>query len=122
MFDADHTGTINSQEFQQLYVYITQWLVVFKNYDRDSSGSIEENELSQAFLQMGFRFSNEFIKFLLNRSDFKSHSKISVDQFIVVCVQIQKFTEAFKLRDTEFKGSITLGFEDFLSIALNCSP
>lgn len=46
---------------------------------------------------------------------------MSVDQFIVICVQIQRFTEAFRQRDREMKGSITIGFEDFLSVALNCS-
>lgn len=47
MFDKDKTGTINVQEFEQLYAYINQWLTVFKNYDKDQSGSIEENELVQ---------------------------------------------------------------------------
>lgn len=47
MFDADRTGTINVNEFQQLFSYINQWLAVFKNYDRDQSGHIEEVELGQ---------------------------------------------------------------------------
>lgn len=51
MFDHDKNGTININEFQQLYAYINQWLSVFRNYDRDQSGHIEEQELSQ-----GIRF------------------------------------------------------------------
>lgn len=121
MFDTDHTGTIGIHEFQLLYNYINQWLAVFKNYDRDQSGSIEESELSQAFQQMGFRFSNEFVRFLVNKCDVKTHTKMSVDQFIVACIQIQRFTEAFKAKDREMKGVITLGFEEFLSIALDCT-
>nr|CAH7758717.1 unnamed protein product [Callosobruchus chinensis] len=121
MFDKDKTGTIGINEFQMLYTYINQWLTVFRNYDRDQSGSIEEQELSMAFQQMGFRFSEDFIKFLINRADLKNHKQISVDQFITVCVQIQRFTEAFKARDTEMKGVITLGFEEFISIALSSS-
>lgn len=74
-----------------------------------------------ALQQMGFRFSPDFIKFLISRSDAQSHRMMSVDQFIVVCVQIQRFTEAFRQRDAELKGTITIGFEDFLSVALNCS-
>uniref|UniRef100_A0A6P7GX58 Peflin-like n=1 Tax=Diabrotica virgifera virgifera TaxID=50390 RepID=A0A6P7GX58_DIAVI len=121
MFDIDHSGTIGINEFQLLYNYINQWLAVFKNYDRDGSGSIDETELTQAFQQMGFRFSPEFVKFLLVKSDLKTHSRMSVDQFIVVCIQIQQFTEAFKKKDRELKGVITLGFEEFLGIALSCS-
>ncbi|KAJ8950871.1 hypothetical protein NQ318_011167 [Aromia moschata] len=121
MFDTDKTGTIDINEFQLLYGYINQWLTVFRNYDRDSSGSIEEPELGQAFQQMGFRLSPEFVKFLIARSDMKDHKQMSVDQFIVTCVQIQRFTEAFRAKDTELKGVITLAFEEFLSIAINCS-
>lgn len=47
MFDKTKKGTIDVNEFQQLYTYINQWLSVFRTYDRDQSGSIEENELGQ---------------------------------------------------------------------------
>lgn len=121
MFDTDRNGTIGLNEFQLLYNYINQWLTVFKNYDRDRSGTIEEYELAQAFHQMGFQFSPEFVKFLIVKSDFKNHRRMSVDQFIVACVQIQRYTEEFRTRDKEMRGVITLAFEDFLNIAINCS-
>lgn len=47
MFDGDRSGTINIEEFEKLYNYVTQWLGVFHTYDRDQSGHIEEGELSQ---------------------------------------------------------------------------
>lgn len=47
MFDNDHSGTVDIQEFDKLYAYINQWLGVFKTYDRDGSGQIEESELTQ---------------------------------------------------------------------------
>ncbi|KAK9718936.1 EF-hand domain pair [Popillia japonica] len=121
MFDRDKSGTIDVNEFQQLYTYINQWLNVFRTYDRDQSGHIEEAELNNALQQMGFRFSPDFVRFLIHKSDMDNHRQMSVDQFIVVCVQIQRFTEAFRQRDTDRKGVITLGFEDFLSVALSCS-
>jgi len=77
--------------------------------------------LLSAFQQMGFRFTPDFLKFLIQKSDLKNHQSISIDQFIVTCVQIQRFTEAFRDRDTERKGEITVGFEEYLAIALNCS-
>ena len=45
-----------------------------------------------ALQQMGFRFSPEFIKFLIARCDLQNHKHMSVDQFIVICIQIQRFT------------------------------
>lgn len=47
MFDKNKKGTIDVYEFQQLYSYINQWLTVFRNYDRNQSGHIEEDELAQ---------------------------------------------------------------------------
>ncbi|XP_059613269.1 peflin [Phlebotomus argentipes] len=121
MFDQDHSGTIDVQEFDKLYTYINQWLNAFKSYDRDGSGHIDEGELNSAFQQMGFRFSPNFVQFLVHKSDPKNHREISVDQFIVLCVQIQRFTEAFRQRDNEQKGIIQISFEDFISVALSCS-
>ncbi|XP_065341840.1 peflin-like [Cloeon dipterum] len=121
MFDRDKSGTIDMMEFQQLFGYINQWLSAFKGFDRDNSGFIDESELTQAFMQMGYRFSPDFVKFLVAKSDPATKNKVSVDQFIVICVQIQRFTEAFKTRDTEMRGVINIGYEDFMTIALSAS-
>lgn len=141
MFDTDKSGTIDVTEFEKLFAYINQWLGVFKTYDRDQSGHIDEGELFQALSQMGFRFTPEFIKFLVGKCDPQTHKEVSVDQFIVLCkfelvffsqmvlrfsfhppgVQIQRFTDAFRVRDKEQNGTITIGFEDFLTVALSAS-
>lgn len=121
MFDADRSGTIDINEFDKLFTYINSWLNCFKAYDRDQSGAIEEAELGQALSQMGFRFSQQFVQFLVTVHDQAAHKEISVDQFIVLCVKIQRFTDAFRQRDTQQQGTITIGFEDFLGIALNCT-
>lgn len=92
MFNKDHTGMISVEEFQHLYKFVNQWLQTFRSFDKDQSGSIEEEEVTQAFQQMGYRFSNEFIKFLIARADKIEKKKVSVDQFILVCIQIQRFT------------------------------
>jgi len=121
MFDQDRSGTIDIYEFEKLFNYVNQWLNCFKAYDRDQSGAIEEAELTQALAQMGFRFSPQFVQFLISINDPTKHKEISVDQFIVLCVKVQRFTDAFRQRDTQQQGVITIGFEDFLGIALNCT-
>lgn len=121
MFNTDKSGTVDIKEFEQLYNYINQWLQCFRTYDRDQSGAIDESELMQAFSQMGFRFSPDFVKFLIGRCDPQTQAKVDVDQFMLLCVQIQRFTDAFRTRDTEMKGVITIAYEDFLTVALNTS-
>lgn len=92
MFDKEKNGTIDMLEFQALYSYINSWLGVFRGFDHDNSGSIQESELSAALTQMGYRLSTEFTSFLIKKSDPNGHSSITIDQFIVLCVQIQRFT------------------------------
>lgn len=121
MFDLDKSGTIDVGEFDKLFNYVNQWLNCFKAYDRDQSGAIEEAELYQALAQMGFRFSQQFVQFLISVNDPVNRKEISVDQFIVLCVKVQRFTDAFRQKDTQQQGVITIGFEEFLGIALNCT-
>lgn len=92
MFDKEKNGTINVAEFQALYNYVNAWLGVFRSFDHDKSGSIQENELDAALTQMGYRLSPGFIEFLIKKSDLSGHKSITIDQFIVLCVQIQRFT------------------------------
>lgn len=47
MFDKDRSGHINVEEFDKLYTYVNQWLAVFKTYDLDQSGQIDESELTK---------------------------------------------------------------------------
>jgi len=116
MFDRENSGTVDIHAFSKLFEYVNQWLNIFKTYDRNGSGQIDDHELNQAFSQMGFNFSPQFTKQLTQKSH--DHKEISVDEFIVLCVTVQRLTEAFRVRDTQHNGVITINFEDFLSIVL----
>jgi len=117
MYDKDKTGTIEVHEFSQLFGSINQWKAVFEAHDKDRSGRIEQAELDQAFQQMGFRFSPTFVQNLLAKYDPKTR-RLSLDNFIVACVQIQRLTTSFKTRDREMRGQATMAYEDFIGIAL----
>lgn len=122
IFDKNRNGTIEAREFQELYHYINNWMNVFHLFDKDDTGFIEEAELSLAVQQMGFRFSPEFFKVVVSKSDTLNHRQISADQFIAFCVQLQRFTEIFRMKDKDQKGLINIGFEDFLKVIFSCSP
>ena len=117
MFDRDKTGQINLQEFASLFNYINQWKSLFESIDRDRSGYIEQAELTQAFNQMGYRFTPTFIQNVLSKYEPRSR-KLTLDNFIVVCVQIKRLTDSFRTRDREMRGQATLQYEDFIGLAL----
>ncbi|XP_064121777.1 peflin-like isoform X2 [Macrobrachium nipponense] len=117
LFDRDNSGTINIHEFGQLFTFINQWTEVYRRYDHDNSGTIDENEMNTALQQMGFRLSPQFVGFLVSKFSPRER-KITLDNFIVSNIHIRKLTEAFKARDKEFKGVITIAYEDFISLVL----
>ena len=50
MYDKNASGSIDVNEFQQLFNSINQWKGVFEGYDTDKSGSIEQSELTKGNL------------------------------------------------------------------------
>lgn len=50
MFDRDNSGTINLQEFGQLFTFMNQWTEVYRRFDKDNSGTIDEGEMSNGGL------------------------------------------------------------------------
>merc|ERR1711872_347190 len=117
LFDANKSGTIDVNEFSQLYNYINQWKGIFQGFDRDMSGSIDVNEFSQALQQLGYRFSQTFIQNILTKYDPRNR-RLTLDNFIVVCFSLKRLTDSFKRRDREMRGQALIGYEDFVGLAL----
>ncbi|XP_060524440.1 peflin-like [Cylas formicarius] len=119
LFDLDKNGGLDVKEFESLYYYIKQWLNAFNSYDRDKSGYLDETELGFALKHLDINFSPDFIKFLVTRTNPKA-KKISLDQYLITCIQIQRFTDEFKNRDVDYSGTISITYEDFLEMILRC--
>merc|ERR1719398_108820 len=117
IFDKNSSGTIDVGEFQQLFDYINQWKATFQSFDKDRSGFIEHAELTQAFQQMGYRFTPTFVQNLLAKYDSRTR-RLTLDNFIVACVQIKRLTDGFRTRDRAMQGQATLQYEDFVGLAM----
>ncbi|XP_065064899.1 programmed cell death protein 6-like isoform X1 [Rhopilema esculentum] len=116
MFDKDHNGTINFQEFGALWKYVTDWQKCFRNYDRDNSGAIDRHELKQALSSFGYRLSDRFYDILLRKFDRRGAGSVTFDDFIQCCVVIQTITNVFKEYDFHKCGWAQIPYEQFLSI------
>ncbi|VDO56458.1 unnamed protein product [Brugia timori] len=64
MFDSDHDGAINFNEFSALWDYINQWTQCFRSFDVDGSGNIDKRELSMALSKFGHLSSSNIIVYL----------------------------------------------------------
>uniref|UniRef100_A0A183BEA3 EF-hand domain-containing protein n=1 Tax=Echinostoma caproni TaxID=27848 RepID=A0A183BEA3_9TREM len=89
MFDRDHSGTIELNEFGQLVDYVQQWRSVFQRFDRDGSGTIDARELQTALRSFGYNLSPNFIRMMVNRFDRTHRGVVAFDDFIHMCVSLQ---------------------------------
>ena len=60
LFDKDRSGTININEFSQLFPFINQWTQVYKRHDRNNSGTIDEPEFNAGKFLFMFYFIRMF--------------------------------------------------------------
>lgn len=67
MFDRDHKGQLNYEEFKQLWKYIEDWRQCFTSFDKDKSGYISKDELQQALTTFGYQLTDSFYDLLLTK-------------------------------------------------------
>lgn len=122
MFDRDHSGTINFQEFCGLWQYLQQWRATFDSFDTDRSGSIDQGELQTAFQRLGYSLSPNFTSLVLSRFDRQGHRALKLDDFIQCCVLLRMLTDTFRAKDAHQRGIIQLSYEDFMTMAILGKP
>ncbi|KAF8604622.1 EF-hand [Ceratobasidium sp. AG-I] len=127
IFDVDHSGSINFNEFAGLWKYIADWQNVFRHFDADNSGSIEGPELASALRQFGYNLSPQLINLIATKYAALPPSNapgapapgISFDRFVRACVAIKTLTESFQRLDTDRDGWIQINYDTFLSTMLS---
>ncbi|KAK4468726.1 hypothetical protein MN116_007903 [Schistosoma mekongi] len=119
IFDQDRNGTINLNEFLQLFKYVQDWQRCFSRFDRDRSGLIDAQELECALSSCGYRLSPSFIQMMISRFDRNNRQQMAFDDFIYACVCLQILTNCFRQYDFDQSGYARFSFEQFLSSAMS---
>ncbi|KAG8798265.1 hypothetical protein FRC16_007597 [Serendipita sp. 398] len=126
IFDTNRNGTIGFNEFNGLFKYIEEWQRVFKHWDTDQSGTIEERELAGALNGFGYNLSPQLIQLIVNKYSGAPISRgygaappaITFDRFIRACVVVKQLSEAFRAVDKDNDGWIQISYEQFMGIFL----
>ena len=71
---------------------------------------------------MGFRVSMQFCQLVVIRFDRQEKRYLKFDDFIQSCVMLRSLTDSFRARDTNFDGTIQVGYEDFMTMAISNKP
>jgi len=119
MHDKRNRGTVNFEEFTNLYTYIQEWKKCYTAFDRDRSQNIDKNELKTALYNFGYRKVSDNIISLLERK-YAKNGQFNFDRFITCSVIISNLTTAFETVDKSQRnnGVIELNYDKFLEIII----
>lgn len=120
LFDRDFSGSIDINEFGQLWGFINQWRQVFNSYDNDRSGNISHQELHRAFTQLGYRLSSNFVNVAMYKFDTDLRRSLTFEGFISCCMMLQQASHHFQQKDTRRVGQAQYNYEDFMYAAFIC--
>nr|CAH7725622.1 unnamed protein product [Callosobruchus chinensis] len=119
MFDRNNRGQVSFEDFGALWKYVTDWQNCFRSFDRDNSGNINKEELRTALTSFGYRLSDGVISIILRKFDRHGNGTILFDDFIQLCVVLHTLTAAFRERDKDQDGVITIHYEEFLGMVFS---
>ena len=71
---------------------------------------------------MGYNVSPRFVQTVLYKFDHFGRRSLTLDNFIQSCVMLKSLTDAFRQRDTAMTGTVNMGYEDFLTMAVLYKP
>ena len=64
----------------------------------------------------------QFCQLVVTRFDRLAKKSLKFDDFIQSAVMLRSLTGAFRARDTNFDGTITVSYEDFMTMAISNKP
>lgn len=119
LLDANKNGTLDFNEFRELWNMLNQWKGHFTAMDRDRSGFIDEAELTRAVQSMGYRLSPQVIHVMALRYSNNSNKRINFDAFVACCLRMRIFTNSFAALDIQRTGNIYIGYDQFMHIVMS---
>ncbi|GAA5858733.1 hypothetical protein JCM8547_004962 [Rhodosporidiobolus lusitaniae] len=125
MFDVDRSGTIGFSEFAGLWRYIKDWQGIFRQFDRDQSGTMDGNEFSVALSQFGYQLSPNLVNLLIKKysplqgNPGAAPAGVNFDRFVRCCVTVKQLSEGFKGHDQDRDGWVQISYEQFMQLVLS---
>ncbi|KAH9616132.1 hypothetical protein KSS87_020723 [Heliosperma pusillum] len=119
-FTSSNSRKIGPKEFTSLFYALQSWREIFERFDKDRSGKIDAIELRDALYSLGYAVSPVILDLLVSKFD-KTGGKqkaIEYDNFIECCLTVKGLTDKFKEKDTQYRGSATFTYEEFMLTVL----
>eukprot|EP01059_Diplonema_ambulator_P030344 TRINITY_DN515_c1_g1_i1.p1 TRINITY_DN515_c1_g1~~TRINITY_DN515_c1_g1_i1.p1 ORF type:complete len:177 (+),score=33.10 TRINITY_DN515_c1_g1_i1:57-587(+) len=120
LFDSTQTGTVNFQEFSNLYGWIQQKQMSYMQFDTDRNGYLDLREIHQALFHAGYNLDQYAFYSAVRAYDVDHNGRMSMTEYVGLCAFLQIATNTFVSFDTQRTGNVTLNLSQFIYAAAQC--
>ncbi|XP_063287355.1 calpain-2 catalytic subunit-like [Pelobates fuscus] len=115
LVDRDTNGKMNLEEFKKLWSKIKDWEHIFKNYDKDQSGTMNVQELRVALEAAGFHLNNQFVESLCQRYG-DDIMKVDFDSFLSCLAHLTHIFGKWRSLDLDKDGVVSVTKQQWLKL------
>ncbi|XP_049456648.1 calpain-2 catalytic subunit-like [Epinephelus fuscoguttatus] len=117
LLDKDESSKLGLMEFHLLWSKIQKYLMIFKNYDSDNSGTMSSHEMRGAATEAGFHVNSAVLQAIVNRYADAQYA-IDFDSFVGCLIKLEMLFKMFKTLEKDGKGKIELDMQQWLCLAI----
>ncbi|XP_049926346.1 calpain-2 catalytic subunit-like [Epinephelus moara] len=117
LLDKDESAKLGLMEFHLLWSKIQKYLMIFKNYDSDNSGTMSSHEMRGATTEAGFHVNSAVLQAIVSRYADAQYA-IDFDSFVGCLIKLEMLFKMFKTLEKDGKGKIELDIQQWLCLAI----